>query len=317
MKYRISSRATILLGRESVSKVDGAIIELVKNTYDADAVLCFVCFDIENDNIFILDNGIGMTREIIENYWMLIGTDNKRENFKSDKNRIKSGEKGIGRFALDRLGSKCEMYTKNSASDKLILWKTDWTSFEQPGKTIDEIEADFEYLDYDFKDVIPAQICNNIISLEELDGTIQLETGTLLKISGLRDKWIDKEISNVLNSMGFLIPPSEQYDYIICAQKALVAPLIIIENEITDEYDYKLHANFDGEKFTVKLNRNEFDLNKIPDMIFKMDRFKMYPYRRVDFEEKTFNFPFGCPQRVTIHNTTVELVTSYTVAHLA
>jgi len=40
MKYKISSRATILLGRESVSKVDGAIIELVKNTYDADASLC-------------------------------------------------------------------------------------------------------------------------------------------------------------------------------------------------------------------------------------------------------------------------------------
>ena len=40
MKYKISSRATILLGRESVSKVDGAIIELVKNTYDADATLC-------------------------------------------------------------------------------------------------------------------------------------------------------------------------------------------------------------------------------------------------------------------------------------
>lgn len=34
MKYKMSSRATILLGRESVSRVDGAIIELVKNTYD-------------------------------------------------------------------------------------------------------------------------------------------------------------------------------------------------------------------------------------------------------------------------------------------
>lgn len=44
---------------------------------------------------------------------MLIGTDNKRVEYLSAKNRIKSGEKGIGRFALDRLGSKCRMYTKH------------------------------------------------------------------------------------------------------------------------------------------------------------------------------------------------------------
>lgn len=55
MKYKMSSRATILLGRESVSRVDGAIIELVKNTYDADAGFCFICFDVEHDHIYILD----------------------------------------------------------------------------------------------------------------------------------------------------------------------------------------------------------------------------------------------------------------------
>lgn len=77
MKYKMSSRATILLGRESVSRVDGAIIELVKNTYDADAGFCFICFDVEHDHIYILDNGSGMTKGIIESCWMLIGTDTK------------------------------------------------------------------------------------------------------------------------------------------------------------------------------------------------------------------------------------------------
>lgn len=42
MKYKISSRATILLGRESVSKVESALIELIKNTYDADATMCYI-----------------------------------------------------------------------------------------------------------------------------------------------------------------------------------------------------------------------------------------------------------------------------------
>ena len=142
--YQISSRAAILLGRESVSKVDGAIIELVKNTYDADASFCILSFDIENDSIYIIDDGTGMTREIIQNCWMLIGTDNKKIEYQSKKNRIKSGEKGIGRFALDRLGEICEMYTKTNADDKTLYWKTDWSNFEAEGKTINEVEADLD-----------------------------------------------------------------------------------------------------------------------------------------------------------------------------
>ena len=129
MKYKMSSRATILLGRENVSRVDGAIIELVKNTYDADAGFCYLCFDTEHDRIFILDNGSGMTKGIIETCWMLIGTDNKRIEYLSPGMRIKSGEKGIGRFALDRLGGKCKMYTK-SQNEPLIQWETDWSAFE-------------------------------------------------------------------------------------------------------------------------------------------------------------------------------------------
>jgi signal transduction histidine kinase len=295
MKYRISSRAAILLGRESVSKVDGAVIELIKNTYDADAVLCFLCFDIENDCIYIIDNGIGMTEDLIENCWMMIGTDNKRENYESEKKRIKSGEKGIGRFALDRLGSKCDMYTKNNLSDKLILWRNDWSSFEEVGKTIDEIEADFEYIDISFKDAIPSEVLNSIADLKSKnpDLAFELDTGTFLKISSLRDNWTDKEIDNVISSMGFLIPPSQQKDYIICVQKSLSSPYVIIENEAREEYDYKINAKFDGEKFYIELDRNEFDLVKMPNEIFQMDRFKDSPYRYQDFEKKVIKSEYS------------------------
>ena len=199
LNYKISSRATILLGRESVAKVEGAIIELVKNTYDADATLCFICFDIENDCIYILDDGIGMTEEIIENCWMLIGTDNKRENYKSEKNRIKSGEKGIGRFALDRLGNTCEMITKNKTSDKVLYWKMEWGKFEETNKSLDEIDAELEYREQTFIELIPSNILCDILKLKEDNTEISdLETGTLLKISGLRDKWNENEIKNVI-----------------------------------------------------------------------------------------------------------------------
>ncbi len=295
MKYKISSRATILLGRESVSKVDGAIIELVKNTYDADATLCFICFNIKNDEIYILDNGTGMTKEIIEDCWMTIGTDNKKQKYQSEKRRIRSGEKGIGRFSLDRLGNKCEMYTKSKSNQKMILWVNDWKDFEQEGKLLDEIEAEFDYIDTDFVNVIPLEIVNSIKKINETrdeKNKIKLENGTLLKISGLRDLWDEQEIIKIVNSMGFLLPPIEQKDYTLCIQKSLTDECMIIENEITQEYDYKLIANFDGENFHITLNRNEFDLNKFPKKIFEMDGFKKYPYTIEDFKKGVFEYDY-------------------------
>lgn len=170
MKYKISSRATILIGREGVSRADGAAIELIKNTYDADADFCYIAFDIADDAIYIVDNGVGMNKATIESAWMLIGTDNKKTNYISDGRRVKSGEKGIGRFALDRLGSKCVMYTKSEA-EQLIYWFNNWDNFEEDGKTLDEIEADFEYLDGSFESVIPEFYSKEHICFGRREGT--------------------------------------------------------------------------------------------------------------------------------------------------
>src|SRR5690606_39023373 len=112
--FKVSARAGKLLGRENFSNPEGAITELVKNSYDADAENCFVFFDIpiiekkdendkiylvpdkENSIIYIIDNGDGMERDIVEEYWMQIGTGNKEQFYLSDKERVKTGAKGIG-----------------------------------------------------------------------------------------------------------------------------------------------------------------------------------------------------------------------------
>lgn len=305
MNYKISSRATILLGRESVSKVDGAIIELIKNTYDADATFCVVYFDVEKDRILILDNGCGMTEEIIQNNWMMIGTDNKKEEFRSIKNRIKSGEKGIGRFALDRLGSKCIMYTKHEES-MLIKWETDWTNFEVAGKNLEDIEADFDFVNSSFEEIVPKEIVTDInrVASELLEEEISkvifyedyLRTGTLFIIEELRDKWTNRSIKKVLDAMGYLIPPTEQKDYLLLFKKDSTEPMSLVDNEVSDEFDYKIKAEFDGEKFVIELVRNEFDLERIPDEVFDMDRFEMEPFRKIDFEKKTLKFDLPISQ---------------------
>ncbi len=290
MKYKMSSRATILLGRESVSRVDGAIIELVNNTYDADAGFCCLCFDVEHDQIYILDNGVGMTKEIIETCWMLIGTDNKRVEYLSTKKRIKSGEKGIGRFALDRLGSKCTMYTKHDG-EELICWETDWSIFEKSGQIIDDVEADFSYCTGQrFEDIIPAEIKAAVAKCAEEaeDDQFVLNRGTLFIISGLRDKWTAREKEKVIDVLGYLIPPVEQQSYAIITQDSLNAVANKVDNDITDDFDYKIYAHFDGERVIATVSRNEFDLNVMPKELFKQSAFCIEPYRMEDFFKGSF-----------------------------
>ena len=140
--FIVSARAGKLLGRENFSNPEGAIIELVKNSYDADSKNCIVIFDVKYDiikdekkktekkiinksksHIFIIDNGEGMTDTVIKDYWMKIGTGNKEFDYLSDEKRIKTGAKGIGRFALDRLGSTTKMWTlsKKAKNNKGVL----------------------------------------------------------------------------------------------------------------------------------------------------------------------------------------------------
>lgn len=294
MKYKISSRATILLGRESVSKVESALIELIKNTYDADASLCYLLFDSENDSIYLIDNGVGMTKKVIEDNWMMIGTDNKKKEYISTKKRIKSGEKGIGRFALDRLGGVCELFTKSSNEHQTIRWKTNWNSFEEEGKILEDIEAEFEYVQMPIFEKLPVSVAEEIKKLEkEIDTSIDFSTGTIIRISNLRDVWSLSQIEKMKKSMEFLIPPREQDEFYICIQKGQNLGYELVENSFSDEFDYKIKSDFDGNNFKITLYRNEFDLDKIPDAIFQEERLSRYPYRKEDFHANFLEFTYS------------------------
>src|SRR5690606_8303492 len=129
--FKVSARTAKLIGLENFSTEEGAVIELVKNTYDADAKNCIIIFDLKkkkikeknekeeefevekfdkkNSSIYIFDNGVGMNDKIIQNQWMTIGTDNKLYEHTTEGGRVKTGAKGIGRFALNRLGMLTSM----------------------------------------------------------------------------------------------------------------------------------------------------------------------------------------------------------------
>jgi len=142
ISFKVSARTARLIGRENVANAEAAIIELVKNSYDADADYCYIVIDNIKNKLYIIDNGTGMTSITIKNHWMVIGTQNKLNNFTSKLGRIQSGAKGIGRFALDRLGEKCTLLSK-TVNNKGIEWKIDWNIFDQKStETIDNVTAE-------------------------------------------------------------------------------------------------------------------------------------------------------------------------------
>src|SRR5665647_256700 len=137
--FNVDAYTARLIGRENVSKLEGAILELVKNTYDADASVCLLYYENSTHSLYIADNGSGMTEDIINMHWMTIGNSSKTTNYLSAKGRVQTGAKGIGRFALDRISDSCKMLTKTLNSS--LEWIVNWSDFNI-GKTITDVYAD-------------------------------------------------------------------------------------------------------------------------------------------------------------------------------
>lgn len=100
----------------------------------------------------------------------------------------------------------------------------------------------------------------------------------------------------IKKSMEFLIPPKEQDEFYICQQKSIDSGYELIENNFSDEFDYKIKSVFDGENFMINLYRNEFDVDKIPENVFREERFMRYPYRKEDFKVKCLEFTYSISQ---------------------
>ena len=98
--FSITPRIIAHFGEDLIKNDSIAILELVKNSYDAGASHCIVDFNVENaklESISICDDGCGMDIDTIKKVWLVIGTDNKKPS-ESKFGRYPLGEKGIGRL---------------------------------------------------------------------------------------------------------------------------------------------------------------------------------------------------------------------------
>ena len=132
LHFKTNSRHIGQLGRELVTDFVTALVELVKNSYDADAGS--VQIKIENANtpksrIIVADTGIGMTQEEFESCWMVIGTSNKLSAPYTSNGRKKAGKKGIGRFSVERLAERVTIYSYTMSKDYKVF--INWNLYEE------------------------------------------------------------------------------------------------------------------------------------------------------------------------------------------
>ena len=290
--FSVSARTAQLIGQQNFSTADGAVIELVKNCYDADAKSSIIVFDNtdidpSNHSLLIIDNGDGMTEAIIRDNWMMIGTDNKEDEFETGSGRVKTGAKGIGRFALDRLGEITEMYTLPKKDTTGYYWKVNWNDFKQKGISISSVNATLEsLLSFDYKNKV-VELSGNFLKLKKYitEKSIDLINGTVIKISKLKEEWSEEEITKLFENLEILIPPKEQPIFNIALfSKNLSDSYGELAGAYYDDYDYKLIANYlDDKEKTVEIviKRNELDLKKIEKDyldVFSIPYMKNAPY---------------------------------------
>jgi len=190
--FSISPRILAHLGEDLIKSESIALLELVKNSYDACSHNCNIEFITDKnatlEKIIIKDDGFGMDKDVIENIWLTVGTDNKYKNIQPNKcGRIPLGEKGIGRLGVHKLGNKITLISKKQESKEILL-KIDWTKLKD-AKEINDFKIEFkETENQEFKNTI----------------------GTKISIEELKTTWDRRLLRNVYRALTSLNSPFEE-----------------------------------------------------------------------------------------------------------
>ncbi|HEV7738111.1 MAG TPA: ATP-binding protein, partial [Chlamydiales bacterium] len=206
--FRPYARLVSILGDQLITSKWVGVIELVKNCYDADADEVSVRFldadgQGETSVIEIEDDGDGMTLDIIRAVWMKPATPHKLNHKKSKerrytkKGRLMQGDKGVGRFAIYKLGNYVEIFTKTADTREVKLTlnfrdyaaNDEFSDEEVPQKFLDEIANKWEIHE------VPVRIIND------------KQKGTLIRITDLRNRWDLFDLGKLEVAFQRMIPP--------------------------------------------------------------------------------------------------------------
>ena len=195
--FRPRARMLQLLGNELIASDRLAVFELVKNAYDADASYVTVRMNLDRPigpMITVLDEGVGMTLDEIRNVWLVPGDDHRKQqrdarNRTPTHRRLPLGEKGLGRFAVHKLGNHITLITRAEDSSECVV-EIDWDQLVQ-----------FPYLD-------EAPV---VIKVRQPELFTNGRTGTQIEVRELRNKrWTRGEIRRLHNQITSICSPFEE-----------------------------------------------------------------------------------------------------------
>jgi len=211
MKKTLHFKTNILLknlvGKDLINDDNIAIVELVKNSYDAESESVLVRFtklspkDIstKSSQVIIADEGVGMDITDIEDKWLNIAYSEK-VLLEQENGAYLAGNKGIGRFSCDRLGEQLDLLTRKKGGE-LLRMKIHWPDFE--------VEGD--------KDLTIQAIGLDIVSIDDakaarIAGIPKFpRTGTILVISTLRSTWDRERLRQLKTALEKFLNPNQLF----------------------------------------------------------------------------------------------------------
>lgn len=325
------ARLLTMLGDQLIKNELIALIELIKNSYDADASWVKVSFiDFGDDfsankasKIIIEDDGCGMNEMILLTHWLNPATPDKlkrkRSNPRTQKGRVLQGEKGIGRFAILKLGKKITITTRRQMQDEA-------GSFIDSGECIENILSyDFSCYDDDFlhengeeKELfldqltvnLSQQVPKTIVEKEMLLGAtrrIRKPYGTIIEITDLKTKWSVERVNRIQRDIGKLQPiftSEDLSDFSVWIYKdnVLFESRDTYKRDIKNCLDNKSVLKVTNGRFVCGENTISFDLNgrhieldfHDPDIngLTQFKRFKELEEKKEPVECGSFTFEF-------------------------
>ena len=239
--FRPRARVLQLLGDELIGSARLAVFELVKNAYDADANKVEVSLDLassEDPGITVTDDGEGMSLDVLRSVWLVPGDDHRQKQRESDKRttihrRLPLGEKGLGRFAVHKLGNSITLVTRALDEDECVV-EIDWN----------------ELISKPFLDEAPVTI-----QVRKPESFTDGNTGTKIEIRQLRTTdWSRGEVRRLHNQITSICSPFEE-------PGGFEAKLLVpgLEHWIEDLPDIRQILNHAIWKFSFRADGDNFE----------------------------------------------------------
>lgn len=238
--FQPRARLLKLIGEELISDEVVALAELVKNSHDADAgtvTLTFRGVTQPEGSIEVLDDGIGMDVSTLLGRWMEPAASTKvgRGRQVTVRGRRVLGEKGVGRFAADKLARTLEIVSRCSKRPDEVQATVDWDRYDSDSLLLSEVQNRWE--------VRPAR---------ELSGH-----GTLLRMTGLRDVWSERMFRRLSIRLSRLLSPFRKNDAFAIHLQSDEFPEYSgeLRTDFLEKAPYRIEARFDGRQdISLSLN---------------------------------------------------------------